>query len=262
MKMVLRGLVTAMFAIFIMTLGIFASSQTSAASSSAATNQSSDGKIWQINANAHLLKMDDTAAWVYVQSPDKMKIAAGDRVRPLQRIPLTPNVVVSDSGNNATAIDQIVPGQTVQVKFTYRFVGSSRIAMPVECKSIVLSDTRLKAKSTKSISELKENTAVATILEIDKNKVTVFVEGGKLLANQTPYEITGSAVLNVSSASVKDVDGTNSALSRLKKYDRVLLGLNNHTWQETAPPTYTGGDAVSIQVLGVGENIILPPKAD
>lgn len=257
MKVIFSSAVAVVLALSLMTLDAFASSANfSALSSSVTKSQSTDNRTWQISLNAQLLKIDNTFVWVHIQSPDNMQINESDHVQPLQRLPITKNIIAADSNNNPIAIGNIVPGQNVRVKFTYKFVGSDRVVTPVECRSIVTYGTLLKPKSTKKISELKNNTAVATIIQIDKNEATIFIEGGKILVDNKKYDITGMAVINLSSSSVTDVNGKKTSPDCLKKNDRIAVSLKNHVWRETDSTTYAGGNAVSVQVLGIGENII------
>jgi len=259
MKTLVTKVFTVFIAIVVMTFGVFASTgESRAASSQVDSNQPTDNRVWQISLTARVLKVDADSIWVHIQSPDNMKINDSDLVQSIQWIPYTNNTSVMDSDSSTLGIDKIVSGQKVKVKFTYQFVGSARLALPIECKSVAVQDTLIKAKSTKTISELKDNTMIASIVEINNNEAKVFIEGGKMLSGSTSYSIFGQADINLASASVKDVDGNKIMIDSLEKYDRVIISAENHIWNETEPPTYAAGDAVAIQVLAAGENVVVP----
>lgn len=264
MKTLFIRAIAAFLATTMLAVGAFAAEkETSASSSRAATNEpvdniSADTRVWQIESTARILKVEETAVWVDILSPDNLKIDENDRVQSVQRLKRTENTTAVDSANRTIDIEEIIPGQQVKARFSYKFVGSSRVATAVECKSVTVLGELLTVYNSLKASQLKENTLVATLIEINGNRAKVFIEGGKMAYGSDAHDVTGRAEINVKAAVIKDMNGKKITRDALHKYDRLILSTENDEWRESYPPQYAGGDAVAVRVLGEGENVIAP----
>lgn len=264
LKKLFIRVITGFVAVTMLTAGAFAAEKDTAASSSQAAknkpadNITTDDWVWQIETAARILKVDDTAVRVCLLSPDNLKINEDDNVKSVQRLKRTEKTIATDSDGGEIDIESIIPGQAVKVRFSYKFVGSDRTATAVECKSVTVQGEQLAAGNRLKISQLKDNTMVATIIEINGNRAKVFIEGGKLIYGSETYSVTGTAEINVKSAVIKDMDGKKVTRNALKKLDRVILSAENNEWRESSPPGYSGGDAIAVRILGEGENVIAP----
>jgi len=168
--------------------------------------------------------------------------------------------ILLSNGNPMT--HALVPGQEVDVTFTYRMAevqdGSGlRVLEIISVEKIKLKGKMLRLSDDVSVSgaRVNPNTFLGTVLTINSNSVTVFIEGGLAYYNDFEFVARGQMDFKINNnTKILNKTGKSIKASELKPGLRVeILERGNGEWlEQNSPPMYIGGTARTIQVLEHG----------
>ncbi|MFV0401970.1 MAG: hypothetical protein ACK5LX_15320 [Oscillospiraceae bacterium] len=263
----------ASFSAFGSTVSSSASSPDAAVSSPRYDPEAAPPKIWRITLRARVLsnRGDSLAVWLY--NPPNMKIEERDTVfGNVQTIPFAKELFVTDEAGKALSADKLLPGQEITLRFLFYWEpekfwepdGARRVQMQ-SCDQIKLRGETFTAKSTQDFEKLPDATSIGTVLKVEGDKVTIYLEGLLAVYSTNPtrqaYFHSGSYTITVNAATkIKSADGKTLSAGDLKPFQRVKVTVANEEWMETYPPVLSISRAVQIEVVGDGELIVSPAQ--
>ena len=158
--------------------------------------------------------------------------------------------------NGSLVSHLLVPGQEVDVTFTYRMIdyGDFRELEIISVEKIQMKGSRIPLRSGGDVS-MSPNTFIGTVLTVNKNNMTVYVEGGLAYYGDEEYIARGQTQFKIGSGTkIFDKAGKSINASGIKPLQRVeIIDRGDGEWRESAPPMYGGGTARTVRLLGYGD---------
>jgi hypothetical protein len=231
-------------------------------------------KTYRISMRGHVVEVGADSVTVFWNAPESMAVNPGDeenRIYDFADLPITKDTAIIDASGNPVSLRNLVPGQAVTA--TIRFVVVREKLYPeseryrkehrvTECRQILLSGPTLKRKSRATIAELGRDTVIGTVLSVKDSSIHVYIEGGWIMEYGTEFMMYGresyyfegyTRFLNAKGVTIRKSD--------VRPFQRVLMKTNEHIPYDGSYG-YSGGSAVSIQVLEYGEKTLSSTDKD